>query len=98
MGMVALIVGGIVLGSRSSVEYVAPETVTEVVTEEVDALNKAVEDAIKASSTEITNAAQAAYDDTIEQMHRKIELEVRKEYRERLEGEIEALEKVTGEY
>ena len=99
IGIAIMIVGGMGLYSLNNTEtYTAPEIITEVITEEVDALNQMIEDAITASSTEISAQATAAFNATVDRLKKKIELKVRRGQQAEGELKIEELEKETGEY
>jgi len=92
--MVVVILGvGIYIFPQTE-EYRA--TITEVVTQEVvtevDALEKRVTEAQSASSTEIEQAAQKAYDDEKKRMLTEIELMVTREYRKEVEAKEAELE------
>jgi len=102
IGITIIAVGGagLYLFSDNTETYTAPEVITNIVTEieEVDALNQMIEDAITASSTSIQEAAQEAFDATVERLEKKIELDVRRGQQEEGELKIEELEKEVGEY
>lgn len=96
-----VVIGGIIInGSSKTVEYVAqePEVVTQVVTEQVDNLQAAVDAAIAASSTEIEAEAQEAYNATKKRLEQEIEVRVKTEHKARLEGEIDALNSEISSY
>lgn len=61
------------------------ETKTETQQVEVDALQKQIEDAITASSTETEAKARKAYDDAKKQAELEIELAVTAQYRKDIE-------------
>lgn len=65
---------------------------------EVDQLQKAVDEALKAAKADIESKAQAAYDSTFEMESKKVELEVRRKLQAEQESMIIDLEKEVGEY
>ena len=98
--LLLLAILGVVLNNSRSVEYIAqePEVVTQVVTEQVDNLQAAVDAAIAASSTEIEAEAQEAYNATKKRLEQEIEVRVKTEHKARLEGEIDALNSEISSY
>ena len=88
------ILGGIALkGSR--VEYVNTETVVE---KEVPTLEKRIETAITASSTEIEAEAQKAYEAAKKNAENEIALRITTEYKKEIEQKETDLEKEVGAY
>jgi hypothetical protein len=101
IGMVVLTLGGIGLYNVNQTEtYVAPEVVTNIVKEEVvlNPTEELVKQAIAERRDEIEEAAQARYSETVQQMEKEIELEVRRGQRVIDDGIIEDLEKQVGVY
>jgi len=96
IGIIVLTVGGmsLYLYFNSLLTYEAPirEIVEKEVTKEVDPLEVSIQEAINASSTQIKQSAQEAYDATVERMEKEIELEVRKKAQLESEQRIKALE------
>lgn len=96
--LLVVIVGGILSQSRSVVEVTngSPKIVEKEVI--LDPLEEAIKEALTASSTEIENAVREAAEATRTRMEREVELQVRREHKEALDGQIEALEKEIGVY
>ena len=97
IGIIVLTVGGMGVYIYMSelfkpTPYTAPEFITKEVTKEVDPLEVSIQEAINASSTQIKQSAQEAYDATVERMEKEIELEVRKKAQLESEQRIKALE------
>lgn len=95
-----VILGGIALKSNEVEEFVAPAVVEKLVTQEVEVetLQKRIDDAITASSTDIESASQKAYEDMKTQMRKEIELQVRTAYENELKAKRIELEKEVGAY
>lgn len=92
--VLGVILGGIALkGSR--VEYVNTETVVE---KEVPTLEKRIETAITASSTEIEAEAQKAYEAAKKNAENEIALRITTEYKKEIEQKETDLEKEVGAY
>lgn len=86
--IVLVILGGIaVLLKPEKVVFTAPEVVEKEVTVEVETLDKRIQEALHASSTEIEIEAKKAYQYAKEQM----ELEIKTEIRDAYLAEIEAI-------
>lgn len=86
------------LYQTQEVPYVAPRVETVEVEKEVDPLAVAIERAVAASSTDIQKAAEEAAEATRKRLETEIELRVRKEHKEALDGKIDELEKEIGVY
>lgn len=86
------------VGRKST--YQSGQTQTKVETKEVqvDALDRAVKDAIAASSTEIENKAKAAYDAAKHQAELEIELSVRTADQKKKDEKIKELQKESVAY
>ena len=91
------ILGGIALKPQVT-EYVAPEVVEVEKTVEVDALEQAIKAAQDATRSEVEQVAEKAYDDAYTQGMKKIELQVIKEFNDKLEARQIELEKETKTY
>jgi phage-related protein len=101
IGITFIAVGGMALYHVNKVDtYIAPETITNIVTEEIiiDPTEELVTQAIADRRDEIKEAAQARYDETVLQMEKEIELEVRRGQRVIDDSIIEDLEKEVGVY
>lgn len=94
------ILGGIALKKSQPNEYVnaAPEVVTKEVVREVQTLEMRIADAQNASSTDIENEAQAAYEAKKQQMLTEIELKITTQYKKEIEARETQLEKEVGTY
>lgn len=79
------------MAAASVVKYEAPKTVEKEVT--VDELNKRINDALEASSTEIETKAKNAYIAAEHQAQVEIELAVTSAYRAEVEKKEKALQK-----
>ena len=91
--VVVLSLGGAFFFTKE-VEYTAPimEVIEKEVTVEVETLEKRIEDALTASSTEIETEAQKAFEEKKLQMQKEIELEVTRAYRAEIEAREATLE------
>lgn len=89
-------IGGIIAVTQMSfkTEYTAPEVVTETkeVTVEINALDKAIQDAQKAQEEVIKSTAQKAYDEAYNQEMKKVELQVVTDFNKKLKERQSALE------
>ena len=96
--VLAVILGGIALNKSSKIEYVQnePQVIEKEV--EVDALEEAIKTAQNAKSSEIEAIAQKAHDEAREQELKKIELQVIKDFTEKLVARQTELEKETKQY
>lgn len=93
----AVILGGITLTKPKAIKYEQVETIVEK-TVEVETLQKRIDDAITASSTDIELKAKEAYEETKKQAQKTIELEVRTKYENELKAKRIELEKETKVY
>lgn len=80
------------------IEYIQGETQVVEKTVEVETLQKRVDEAITASSTEIEIEAQKAYTEAKEQIQKEIELNVTTQYRKEIEEREAQLAKETQVY
>ena len=97
--VVGVILGGIALTQVGTVEeYVAPVEVVVEKEVQVDALDKAIQEAQSAKKEEIESVAQKAYEDAKTQELKKIELDVIKTFGEKLDARQVELEKETKVY
>lgn len=85
-------------GGKVAVTNPVTETKTEVVTKEVDALDKRIQDALTASSTEIEAESQKAYQSKKDMLMKEVELRIRTEYENELKAERIKIEKEIGTY
>lgn len=92
--IVLVALGGVALVKKTAVEYIAPEPV-EV---QVDALEKAIEDAKEAHKQEATDLALKAYNEAYEAEMKKVELAVIKDYNYNLDIRQKELEKQQADY
>lgn len=88
--VLGVILGGIALTKPKTVEYIQGET--HVVEKTVETLQKRVDEAITASSTEIEIEAQKAYTEAKEQAQKEVELIVTSQYRKEIEEREAQLE------
>ena len=98
--VLAIVLGVIFALSRmpTTSEYSAPEVLTETkeVTIEVDALDKAILDAQNAQEETIKSTAQKAFDEAYNQEMKKVELQVIKDFNDKLDArQIELEEQVS---
>lgn len=99
IGVVACVLGVWYFNPFQNTEvYEAPEVIEVEKTVEVETLSKRITDAQSASSTEIENAAQAAYEAKKEQLLKEVELKVRTDYENELKSKRIELEKEVGDY
>lgn len=90
---IGLALGGVALINKgSTVEYIQGETQVVEKTVEVETLQKRIDDAITASSTDIETQAQNAYNETKAQAKKEVELEVTRKYRAEIEAREAELE------
>lgn len=93
--IIAVIVLGVILGGikfTQPTEYTAPEVVEKEVTIEVETLRKRIDAALTASSTEIENEAQKAFEEKRKQLETEVELDVTRKYRAEIEAREAELE------
>jgi hypothetical protein len=96
--VIGLALGGAIVVTRTdSIKYEQVETIVEK-TVEVETLQKRIDDAITASSTDIELKAKEAYEETKKQAQKTIELEVRTRYENELKAKRIELEKETKVY
>ena len=97
--VLGVILGGITLKPNVA-EYAAPVTeFIELEKEvEVDALEKAIQEAQDAKRSEIEAIAQAAHDEAYNQEMKKVELEVVKAFNEKMKARQTELEKETNSF
>lgn len=90
----AVILGVWYFNPFASQVYVAPETKTieKIVEVETETLQKRIDNALTASSTDIETAAQAAYEEKKEKMRKEVELSVTTQYRKEIEEREARLE------
>jgi glutamate synthase domain-containing protein 3 len=86
----AVILGGIIFIKDEKVVYKQGETQIQEI--EVETLQKRIEDATTASSTEIEREAQKAFEKRKAQMLTEIELQETRKYRAEIEAREEKLE------
>ena len=90
--VLGVILGGIAYYKGSVQTYTAPEVVEKNVTVEVETLQKRIDDALTASSTEIETESKKAFDEKQKQLKTEVELNVTRKYRaeiEKREAELE---------
>ena len=91
--VVGLALGGVALIKKDSpIEYIQGETQVVEKTVEIETLQKRIDDAITASSTDIETQAQNAYNETKAQAQKEVELEVTRKYRAEIEAREAELE------
>lgn len=87
-----VILGGIAYYKGSVSTYTAPEVVEKKVEVEVEPLEKRIENALNASSTQIEAEAKKAYDEKRAQLETEVELNVTRTYRAEIEKRESELE------
>ena len=87
-----ILVGGMLTFKPNTVEYIKGETQVVEKTVEIETLQKRIDDAITASSTEIEIEAKKAYDETVAKEKKEVELEVTRKYRAEIEAREATLE------
>jgi len=98
VGIIAVIVGGILLFKPQTISVTQPEPVTiekEVVVEEI---GKRIKDAQTAHEADITSKAQAAYDEAFKQGMLDVEIDVRKQYQIENDAALKELQKQSQSY
>lgn len=94
--VLGVVLGGIALTQKESVEYTAPQVVEKQV--EVDALEQAIKSRQEAVLPQIEASAQKAYDEAYAQEMKMVELEVIAEFNKKLDARQIELEKETKVY
>ena len=96
--VLAVILGGIALNKTRTIEYVQNEPTVVEKEVEVDALDTEIKSRQNAVSEATEAIGKKAYEDAVEQENKKIELQVIKEFNEKLNARQIELEKETKVY
>jgi hypothetical protein len=98
VSVLTAILGGVALTQidNEPVEFTAPQVIEKEV--EVDMLEEAIKSAQNAKMSEIEASAQQAYDEAYTQEMKKVELEVIKDFNQKLDSRQVELEKETKTY